>query len=152
MAKRLVLSVTALAALALPLAACGGGGMAGAPPTAQPRVVGMAPVTTAAGIQQFAVPADGRSLYAMRLHQLVPGPLQDAQISNAWRTAASANVTPNDYAACVEATSPAGTQRFMIVKSGGGTGDVIAGAAAEKRCSDPSRVVQWVPLDEALQG
>src|SRR6202012_2235086 len=55
--------------------------------------------TTANGVEQFPVPQDGRSLLAQRLVQLVPGRITDARISNAWRTAAAAQVKPNDYAA-----------------------------------------------------
>jgi hypothetical protein len=113
-------------------------------------VATMAPTTTAGGIQQFSVPADGRALLTQRLTQLVPGPIVEARISNGWRTAASASATPNDYAACVSATTEGGTQTFMVVKSGVGTGDVKGGAAATKICSDPARVVQWVPLSEAV--
>jgi hypothetical protein len=127
------------------------GGMFGsstAPPPAP--VASMAPITTASGVQQFSVPADGRALLARRLVQLVPGPIADARISNGWRTAASANATPNDYAACISATTGGGTQTFMVVKSGEGTGDVKAGAAAAAICGDPARVVQWVQLGEAV--
>ncbi|MDQ0474871.1 hypothetical protein [Labrys wisconsinensis] len=133
----------------------GGCGMGRAALDAQPvQSAAMAPVTTAEGIQQFSVPADGRALLGAELRKRVPGPIQDAQISNAWRTAASAQKTPDDYAACVTATTPQGNQTFVMVKSGGGRsagiGDVIAGAAAAKRCGDPSRVVQWAPLTEAV--
>ena len=104
---------------------------------------------TAGGIEQFPVPPDGRSLLAQRLVQLVPGRITDARISNAWRTAAAAQVKPNDYAACVSASGGHGTQVFLIVKSGPGTGDVISGSNALQRCSDGNRVTQWVTLPEA---
>jgi hypothetical protein len=80
----------------------------------------------------------------------VQGPITEAKISNGWRTAASASKTPNDYAACVSATTATGTQTFMIVKSGAGTGDVRSGAAASKVCNDTTRVTQWVALGEAV--
>lgn len=126
------------------------GGMFGSAPTPPAPVASMAPITTASGVQQFAVPPDGRALLARRLVQLVPGPIAEARISNGWRTAASANATPNDYAACISATTGGGTQTFMVVKSGEGTGDVKAGAAAAQICGDPGRVIQWVQLGEAV--
>ena len=104
---------------------------------------------TANGVEQFPVPPDGRALLAQRLVQLVPGHITDARISNAWRTAAAAQVKPNDYAACVSAASGRGTQVFLIVKSGPGTGDVISGTSALQRCADGNRVTQWVTLPEA---
>ena len=82
----------------------------------------MAPVTTVDGTMQFDVPPEHRVLFSQRVTQLVDGPIQTAQISNGWRTAASARVTPNDYAACVNATTASGSHTFMVVKSGGGTG------------------------------
>jgi len=110
----------------------------------------MAPTTTADGTQQFSVPPNGRTALRERLVQLVPGPIHEARLSNAWRTAASASVTPNDYAACVSASTGTGTSTFVIIVSGSGTGDVISGAKAGQRCSDPTRVVQWVPFTEAV--
>lgn len=134
---------------ALLLGGCGGGSFGANPSPSQP--VAMQPITTAEGIQQFSVPSDGRILLSQRLRQeIVAEPILEARISNAWRTAASASRTPNDYAACVSATTSGGTRTFMIVKSGGGTGDVIRGAQADQRCSDSTRVVQWVPFSEAV--
>ncbi|MDQ0394030.1 hypothetical protein [Labrys monachus] len=133
--------------LSVALAACSttrfGGGAPARPPMVQGQV-------TADGVEQFAVPPDGRSLLAQRLVQLVPGRITDARISNAWRTAAAAQVKPNDYAACVSASAGHGTQVFLIVKSGPGTGDVISGSAALQRCADDKRVTQWVTLPEAI--
>ena len=105
---------------------------------------------TANGIEQFPVPQPGRALLAQRLVQLVPGAIIDARISNAWRTAAAAREHPDDYAACVSADAGHGTQIFLIVKSGPGTGDVIRGANAIQRCSDQARVTQWATLPEAM--
>ena len=136
------------------LAGCSSGMSGGmfAPQAAGPTAMAptMAPITTAGGVQQFSVPLDGRAALAQRLVILVPGPITQAQVSNGWRTAASASATPNDYAACVSATTPTGVQTFMIVRSGGATGDVKGGTAAAQICNDPNRVVQWVPLTEAM--
>jgi hypothetical protein len=112
-----------------------------------------APVAAASGIpapngdqiQYFRVPSDGRAALMARLETLAggPGAYSDVRISNAWRTAASAQVTPNDYAACVSATTGRGIETWMIVVSGTGTGDAIGGAAGAKRCGDPTRVQNW---------
>lgn len=112
---------------------------------------GMQSVTNADGTSQFAVPANGRVIVRERLVQLVREPIAQARISNAWRTAASAKVTPNDYATCVSATTPSGTKDFVMIVSGGsGVGDVISGSAASTRCADRARVAQWVPFNEAM--
>jgi hypothetical protein len=143
MTQHLRWSLVAAIGLSVALAACstsrfGGEGESHGPVTAN-------------GVEQFPVPQDGRSLLAQRLVQLVPGRITDARISNAWRTAAAAQVKPNDYAACVSASGGRGTQVFLIVKSGRGTGDVISGTNALQRCADTNRVTQWVTLPEADQ-
>jgi hypothetical protein len=112
----------------------------------------MAPVTTIDGTQQFDVPAGHRPLFSQRLQQLVGEPIQSAQISNGWRTQASASATPNDYAACVSATTASGTSTFMVVKSGAGTGDVKSKSEASAICNDPKRVVHWTLLNPAMAG
>ena len=96
-------------------------------------------------IQYFAVPADGRSALLARLDTLAggPGAYSEARISNAWRTAASAQATPNDYAACVAAVTARGPETWMVVVSGGGTGDAIGGRTGAQRCGDPTRVRSW---------
>jgi hypothetical protein len=110
----------------------------------------MQTVTNADGTEQFSVPPDGRAAVGARLSQVVPEPIEEARISNAWRTAASARVTPNDYATCVSAKTASGTRNFVMIVSNGGIGDVISGSAARTRCADAARVVQWVTLAEAV--
>jgi len=110
----------------------------------------MQPVRNADGTEQFSVPSAGREAVRARIAQVVSEPIQDARISNAWRTAASAKVTPDDYATCVSATTPSGTRNFVMIVSGSGIGDVISGPAARTRCADNARVVQWVAFKEVV--
>jgi len=78
------------------------------------------------------------------------GRLDDARVSNAWRTAAGARAKPDDYAACVSTVAGGQTRYFVIVVSGATTSGFIAGPDAVARCSDPARVVQWGAFPEAL--
>lgn len=150
--KVIVLGATLLATIALN--GCG----ATAPGSFAASVAGaseptqMGAVTTVNGVEQFDVPPDGRSILSQRLQQLVGEPIQSAKISNAWRTSASAQATPNDYAACVNATTASGSRTYMIVKSGAGTGDVKDKSAAAAVCADQARVVHWTTLPEAMAG
>lgn len=145
--RRLAGGLAGAVGLSLALAACGTSSDGSRPgySTQQQGVV-----TTADGTQQFAVPQSGRATLAHKLVQLVPGPITDARISNGWRTAAGAQANPNDYAACVSADAGRGSQVFLIVTNGSGTGDVISGTKASERCADGNRVTQWTTLPEAL--
>ena len=137
-----------LTALVLGGCVSSGGGVSGlfsSRPTAT-----MQTVKRADGTEQFSVPPDGRAAVRARLSQVVTEPIQEARISNGWRTAASAQVTPNDYATCVSATTPSGTKNFIMIVAPGGIGDVITGSAARTRCADPAKVVQWVSFAEVV--
>jgi hypothetical protein len=137
-----------LAALLLGGCVSGGSGVGGL--FASKPAATMKTVTNADGTEQFSVPPDGRAAVGAKLAQVVTEPIQEARISNAWRTAASARVTPNDYATCVSATTTSGTRSFVMIVSNGGIGDVISGSAARTRCADAARVVQWVTLTEVV--
>lgn len=142
-------------------------GLAGCPGDPAPEVAAVAPVAparlpssalprpyvTPAGVRQFAVPPAGRAALRERLAALSgnAGPIADARISNAWQTPAGFQQHPNDYAACVSATTGAGTQTYLIVVSNGGTGDVVGGNTAVSRCADAGRVTSWGPFREAVQ-
>ena len=66
----------------------GGGGVSGifsSRPTAT-----MQPVKRADGTEQFSVPSAGREAVRAGSSQVVSEPIQEARISNGWRTAASA--------------------------------------------------------------
>ena len=142
-------SFATLAVAGLGLAACSAYGSRPVavytPPPAPVAAETGIPAPNGDQIQYFRVPADGRGALLARLETLAggPGAYSDVRISNAWRTAASAQVTPNDYAACVSATTGRGIETWMIVVSGAGTGDAIGGAAGAKRCGDPTRVQTW---------
>jgi len=144
----------AVAAAALGLAACsggmGGGYFSASTPAAPPTQVLMSPVVTADGTQQFAVPPDGRAVLRQKLAEYIQGPVQDARLSNGWRTAAGAQQKPNDYAACVAAVAGGQTRYFLIVVSGAGVSGTVTGDPAAQKCNDPARVVQWVPFAEAM--
>ena len=132
------------------------GGPAVAPGTAvgpalAPPVNVSLPATTADGTQQFLVPPAGRGVMRDALVQRLREPISDARVSNAWRTAAGAQNNPNAYAACIETTSPAGSHYFMFVVNGSKTDDVVAGPAGQQKCTDPNRVVRWLPFPEATK-
>jgi hypothetical protein len=135
---------------ALMLGGCVSGGSGGAGLFSSKPAATMQTVTNADGTEQFSVPSDGRAAVQAKLAQVVTEPIQEARISNAWRTAASARVTPNDYATCVSATTASGTRNFVMIVSNGGIGDVISGSAARTRCADAARVVQWVAFTEVV--
>lgn len=133
--------------LALLLGGCGSVAIPGsAPPGLQ------APASPTA-IQQFPVPPAGRAVLRTRLAALLgseAGSVSDASLSNAWRTTASAEQTPNDYAACVRATTPTGLHTYVLVVSGQTTGGLVSGPPAVQRCADATRVTQFVPFTEAV--
>lgn len=136
----------------LALALLPGCGSAPAPQVAIVSPVPEQPVT-AGGVQQFPVPPAGRAILRQRLTSLLgneAGAVSDAGVSNAWRTAASAARTPDDYAACVRATTPTGLHTYVLVVSGQTTGGLVSGPPAAQRCADPTRVREWVPFTEAL--
>lgn len=107
------------------------------------------PAMTADGTQQFVVPGEGRGILRDTLVLRVQEPIASAQVSNAWRTAAGAQNNPNDYAACVSATSTSGTRYFLIVVSGNRTSGIVTGLQGQEKCLDRNRVVQWLPFPEA---
>jgi len=141
-------TVFSLAAGAAMLAGCSGGMMASAPEPVQPAL--MAPTVTADGTQQFSVPTEGRAVLRQKLAEYLSGPLEDARVSNGWRTAAGAQQRPEDYAACVSATTGGQTRYFLFVVSGAVTSGTVSGAPAAQKCNDPARVVQWLPFPEAM--
>jgi hypothetical protein len=151
---RSAIRIAALPALFLLLPACSLTGSApppavvAAPATPSSQQLAMmqsAPPPSGEPIQYFRVPADGRAALLARLDQLTGGPenRSDVRISNAWRTAASAAKTPNDYAACISAKTAGGLQTWMVVVSGTATGDAFGGPTGQERCSDPTRVTTW---------
>src|SRR5689334_4281574 len=95
------------AAIAFGLPGCsggiGGGYFASSTPGGAQAPVLMSPVVTADGTQQFAVPPEGRAVLRQKLADYFQGQVEEARLSNAWRTAAGAQQKPNDYAACVAA-------------------------------------------------
>jgi hypothetical protein len=137
----------------LMLAGCtasGGGGFFSERVVAVPAAPTMQPIVTADGTQQFSVPPEGRAVLRRQLASIMQGQLDDARVSNAWRTAAGAQANPNDYAACVSATAGGQTRYFVWVVRGDSISGDVRGAPAAARCQDPARVVQWVPFTEAL--
>jgi hypothetical protein len=110
----------------------------------------MSPIVTADGTQQFAVPPEGRAVLRQKLAEYIQGQVEEARLSNGWRTAAGAQQKPNDYAACVAAVTGGQTRYFLIVVSGVGVSGTVTGDPAAQKCNDPARVVQWVPFSEAM--
>lgn len=148
-----MLAAGAMAAGLIGLGACGGGvggGVFSTSATLPPQPVTMAPTVTADGTQQFAVPPEGRAVLRQKLSEYIRGSLEDARVSNAWRTAAAARQKPDDYAACVSATAGGQTRYFLIVVSGATTSGTVSGPPAAERCNDPNRVAQWTPFPEAM--
>jgi hypothetical protein len=127
-----------------------GGGVFSTSVTVPPQPVAIAPTVTADGTQQFAVPPAGRAVLRQKLGEYIQGPLEEARVSNAWRTAAAARQKPDDYAACVSATTGGQTRYFLIVVSGATTSGTVSGPPAAERCNDPNRVAQWSPFPEAM--
>jgi hypothetical protein len=122
-----------------------------APVTAPPLNVAL-PNMTADGTQQFVVPAAGRAVLRDALVLQLREPISSAQVSNGWRTAAAvAQQHPNDYAACLQTDSAAGRRYFLIVVAGNKTSGLVTGAQGQQKCTDPNRVVQWLPFPEATK-
>ena len=120
-------------------------------PPGLPQVAVSLPAMTADGTQQFVVPPAGRAVLRDALVQQLREPISDAQVSNGWRTAAGAQQHPDDYAACLATTSPAGRRFFVIVVSGSKTSGLVTGAQGQQKCTDSNRVVQWLPFPEATR-
>lgn len=117
-----------------------------------PTIEQAAPVMTPAGVEQFAVPPEGRAVIRARLLGLVGDPtaITDAKISNAWRTAEGIKQNPNDYAACVTTSTSEASRTFVIVVSGTRSSGFVGGQPAVDRCNDTSKVTSWSAFSEMI--
>jgi len=125
-------------------------GTAVAPAVAPPVNVSL-PAMTADGTQQFVVPPAGRAVLRDALVLQLREPISSAQVSNGWRTAAGAQQHPDDYAACIQTSSSVGQRFFVIVVAGNKTSGLVTGTQGQQKCTDPNRVVQWLPFPEATK-